>query len=185
MGRIADATIKGFMYQFNLSLNEILKSADEVIKIEGIIEDIDKINKENITAIQCKYHEESEKFQWSMVYKPILQMLKTFAGLGADDSDISFILYAFFPSEQIGEKKVSKDQIIEILNTKNIDYICEYIAYIKETDNLEILDLVKKERKTKEDKEKIKSYFISTELNVKCSIDDFLNNKFLFFSITQ
>lgn len=43
MGRIADATIKGFMYQFNLSLNEILKSADEVIKIEGIIEDIDKI----------------------------------------------------------------------------------------------------------------------------------------------
>ena len=87
MGRIADATIKGFMYQFNLSLNEILKSADEVIKIEGIIEDIDKINKENITAIQCKYHEESEKFQWSMVYKPILQMLKTFAGLGADDSD--------------------------------------------------------------------------------------------------
>ena len=35
MGRIADATIKGFMYQFNLSLNEILKSADEVIKIEG------------------------------------------------------------------------------------------------------------------------------------------------------
>ncbi len=180
MGRIADATIKGFMYQFNLSLNEILKSADEVIKIEGIIEDIDKINKENITAIQCKYHEESEKFQWSMVYKPILQMLKTFAGLGADDSDISFILYAFFPSEQIGEKKVSKDQIIEILNTKNIDYICEYIAYIKETDNLEILDLVKKERKTKEDKEKIKSYFISTELNVKCSIDDFLNNKFHF-----
>ena len=54
MGRIADATIKGFMYQFNLSLNEILKSADEVIKIEGIIEEIDKINKENITAIQCK-----------------------------------------------------------------------------------------------------------------------------------
>ena len=67
-----------------------------------------------------------------------------------------------------------------MLNTKNIDYICEYIAYIKETDNLEILDLVKKERKTKEDKEKIKSYFISNELNVKCSIDDFLNNKFHF-----
>ena len=96
------------MYQFNLSLNEILKSADEVIKIEGIIEDIDKINKENITAIQCKYHEESEKFQWSMVYKPILQMLKTFAGLGAEDSDISFILYAFFHQNRLEKKRYQR-----------------------------------------------------------------------------
>ena len=96
------------MYQFNLSLNEILKSADEVIKIEGIIEDIDKINKENITAIQCKYHEESKKFQWSMVYKPILLMIKTFSGLETDNRNISFVLYAFFPSEQIGEKRYQK-----------------------------------------------------------------------------
>lgn len=31
LGREADSTIKGFMYQFNLSLNEILKSNDESI----------------------------------------------------------------------------------------------------------------------------------------------------------
>ena len=43
MGRVADSTIKGFMYQFNLSLNEILKSTNEIIQIEGIIEDIDRI----------------------------------------------------------------------------------------------------------------------------------------------
>lgn len=66
------------MYQFNLSLNEILKLANEVVKIEGIIEDIDRINEENITAIQCKYHEEVEKFHWSKMCKPILQMLKTY-----------------------------------------------------------------------------------------------------------
>lgn len=72
MGRIADSTIKGFMYQFNLSLNEILKSINEVVKIEGIIEDIDRFNEENITAIQCKYHEEVEIFHWSKVSKPIL-----------------------------------------------------------------------------------------------------------------
>ncbi len=102
MGRIADSTIKGFMYQFNLSLNEILKSADEVIK------DIEKIGKGIITAIQCKYHEESKKFQWSMVYKPILLMIKTFSGLETDNRNISFVLYAFFPSEQIGEKRYQK-----------------------------------------------------------------------------
>ncbi len=60
MGRIADSTIKGFMYQFNLSLNEILKSSDEVIRMEGIIEDIDKVSSSVVTAIQCKYHEMSE-----------------------------------------------------------------------------------------------------------------------------
>lgn len=44
MGRVADSTIKGFMYQFNLSLNDILKSNDGTIRMEGIIEDIDKVS---------------------------------------------------------------------------------------------------------------------------------------------
>ena len=178
MGRIADSTIKGFMYQFNLSLNEILKSTNEVIKIEGIIEDIDKINGEHITAIQCKYHGEAEKFQWSKVSKPILQMLKTYTN--SDESKILFVLYAFFPSEQLGEKAVSKNEINEMLNTKNMEYICDYIAHIKKIENLEIESLVSKERKTKKEKEKIRQYFISNELEVLCDIDDFLNNRFRF-----
>ena len=155
MGRIADSTIKGFMYQFNLSLNEILKSTNEVIKIEGIIEDIDKINGEHITAIQCKYHGEAEKFQWSKVSKPILQMLKTYTN--SDESKILFVLYAFFPSEQLGEKAVSKNEINEMLNTKNMEYICDYIAHIKKIENLEIESLVSKERKQKKRKKKLGS----------------------------
>ncbi len=178
MGRIADSTIKGFMYQFNLSLNEILKSTNEIIKIEGIIEDIDMINQENITAIQCKYHEEAEKFQWSKVSKPILQMLKTYTN--SDGNNISFILYAFFPSEQLGEKVVSKNEINDMLNTRNIEYICDYVAHIKKIEDLEIKNLVSKERKTKEEKEKIRQYFIANEMEVLCNIDDFLNNRFCF-----
>lgn len=178
MGRIADSTIKGFMYQFNLSLNEILKSTNEIVKIEGIIEDIDRINEENITAIQCKYHEEVEKFQWSKVSKPILQMLKTYTN--SDGNNISFVLYAFFPSEQLGEKAVSKNELNEMLNTKNIEYICDYIAHIKKIENPEIKNLVRKERKTKEEKEKIRQYFIANELEVLYDIDDFLNNRFRF-----
>lgn len=108
LGRTADSTIKGFMYQFNLSLNEILKSVDEAIKIEGIIEDIDKIGKEKITAIQCKYHEESEKFQWSMVYKPILQMIKTFSGLETGSRNISFVLYAFSHQNRLEKKGIKR-----------------------------------------------------------------------------
>lgn len=178
VGRIADSTIKGFMYQFNLSLNEILKSTSEIIKIEGIIEDIDLIDQKNITAIQCKYHEETETFQWSKVSKPILQMLKTYTN--SDGNDISFILYAFFPSEQLGEKIVSKNEISEMLNTRNVEYICDYVAHIKKIEDLEIKNLVGKERKTREEKEKIRQYFITNELDVLCDIDDFLNNRFCF-----
>lgn len=33
MGRFADSTIKGFMYQFNLTLNQILKASDDKPRI--------------------------------------------------------------------------------------------------------------------------------------------------------
>lgn len=179
MGRVADSTIKGFMYQFNLSLNEILKSTNEIVIIEGIIEDIDRINQESVTAIQCKYHEEAEKFQWSKVSKPILHMLKTYTT--SDENNISFILYAYFPSEQLGKKVVSKNEINEMLNTKNVEYICDYIVHIKKIADQEIKSLVNKERKTKEEKEKIKQYIITNELEVLCDVDDFLNNRFCFY----
>ena len=178
MGRIADSTIKGFMYQFNRTLNEILSSTNEVITVEGIVEDIDKVSDECITAIQCKYHGEVEQFQWSKVYKPILQMLKTYTE--QKDSHIIFILYSFFPSEQAGEKKVTKDEIFKALNTKNIEYICDYIVYIKKIEDAEIKELISKTRKSKSDKEKIKKYIDSNELEILCDLDEFIDNRFQF-----
>lgn len=42
MSRVADSTIQGFLYQFNITLQEILRSSeDDEITVEGIIEDID------------------------------------------------------------------------------------------------------------------------------------------------
>lgn len=178
MGRIADSTIKGFMYQFNRTLNEILSSTNEVITVEGIVEDIDKVSDEHITATQCKYHGEVEQFQWSKVHKPILQMLKTYTE--QKDLHIIFILYAFFPSEKAGEKKVTKDEIYKALNTKNIEYICDYIAYIKKIEDIEIRELISKTRKSKSDKEKIKKYIDTNELEVLCDLDEFIDNRFQF-----
>lgn len=178
MGRVADSTIKGFMYQFNRTLNEILSSSNEVITVEGIVEDIDKISGEHITAIQCKYHGEVEQFQWSKVYKPILQMLKTYTE--QKDSHIIFILYAFFPSEQAGERKVPKDEISKALNTKNIEYICDYIAHIKKIEDTEIKDLISKARKSKGEKDRIKEYIDTNDLEVLCDLDEFIDNRFQF-----
>ena len=166
------------MYQFNRTLNEILSSSNEVITVEGIVEDIDKVSDEHITAIQCKYHGEVEKFQWSKVYKPILQMIKTYTE--QKDSHITFILYAFFPSEQTGEKIVPKNEIYKALNTKNIEYICDYIAYIKQIEDTEIKELISKNRKSKDDKDKIKKYIDTNKLEVLCDLNEFIDNRFRF-----
>ena len=90
--RVADSTIKGFIYQFNKTILEILDSPKATIHVEGIVEDVDKYEADNsITAIQCKYHESSEKFILSLIYKPIILMIKTF--LMRPHDNISFVLF--------------------------------------------------------------------------------------------
>ena len=73
--RQADSTIRGYLYQFNKSIYEILQSNDdETITLEGIIEDIDIQSPTSTTTIQCKYHED-KKYMISGVAVPILEML--------------------------------------------------------------------------------------------------------------
>lgn len=73
--RQADSTIKGYLYQFNKSILEILCMSDDAILIlEGIIEDIDILSPTGTTTIQCKYHED-RKFRMSSVAVPIIEML--------------------------------------------------------------------------------------------------------------
>ena len=56
MPRTADYTIQGFLYQFNKTVLEVLKAQeDEVITVEGIIEDIEISSPSKLSAIQCKY----------------------------------------------------------------------------------------------------------------------------------
>ncbi|MEC0664824.1 hypothetical protein P8864_02450 [Priestia flexa] len=66
MSRAADHTIKGFLYQFNKTLNAILISNEkDNVQIEGIIEDIDIRSSIFTSAIQCKYHESNSQFNLS------------------------------------------------------------------------------------------------------------------------
>ena len=72
MGRSADYTIQGFLYQFNMTLSELLKAADEAeITIEGIVEDIEVETFTGTKAIQCKYHEAQSKYSLSILYDPL------------------------------------------------------------------------------------------------------------------
>lgn len=55
--RQANSTIRGYLYQFNKSIFEILSSKDEdSITLEGVIEDIDVQNTTNITT-KYKFNE--------------------------------------------------------------------------------------------------------------------------------
>ncbi|MCQ2019637.1 hypothetical protein [Clostridium butyricum] len=180
MSRVADATIKGFLYQFNLTLKKVLESSEyDKIQVEGIVEDIDVVSNSNkITAIQCKYHESQKEFQLSTIYKPILQMLKHYT-LNPNE-DIEYILYSYFPSLDEGRKEITEENIREILATTNIDYICNYIAYIKPCDDPNVKELIKKKSKSSTDKKIIKEYYEKDNLDTICDIEIFLRDKFNF-----
>lgn len=179
MSRVADSTIKGFLYQFNLTLKRILESTnDEEIQVEGIIEDIDVISGSKVTAIQCKYHESQEKFDLSTIYKPILQMLKNYTL--NPDAQIKYILYAYFPTLEEGKYVLTKKNFEDMLATNNIDNICNYIAYIKPCKTPEIFAIIDKKSKTVDEKKKIKDYYIQNEIDVLCDIDLFISKYFSF-----
>lgn len=98
MGRSADYTIQGFLYQFNQTLSELLKAADDaVITIEGIVEDIEVASFSGTKAIQCKYHETQSNYAPSILYNPLLQMMKHFKS--NPEAKISYHLFAHFPNK--------------------------------------------------------------------------------------
>jgi hypothetical protein len=130
MSRAADYTIKGFLYQFNKTILEILNSQDDSsINVEGIIEDVEIVTPVLTTAIQCKYHEASEKFTLSIIFKPLLQMMHHFhenPGL-----DIRYVLFAHFPSVTEDTKPtVGESELQDALNSKNPKFQ-KYIVALK------------------------------------------------------
>lgn len=122
MSRSADYTIKGFLYQFNKTLFEILNSQDgDTINVEGIIEDVEIVKPSNITAIQCKYHEASAAFSTSSIFKPLLQMMHHYHE--NPGTNIQYVLFAYFPSvKKDNEPPVGKTELQAALDSTNKDF---------------------------------------------------------------
>lgn len=120
MTRVADSTIKGFLYQFNKTAKVILeKQNNETIIVEGIIEDIDVISSKNeddiIEATQCKYHE-AKNYTLSLIYKPVLQMLHGFSnGKSADN----LIIFIHVKDKQEYQAKLTEKELDECFATTN------------------------------------------------------------------
>lgn len=116
--RSADATIKGYYYQFDTSILKILDlNADaDSITIEGI-EDIDLETATETTAIQCKYLSKP-RFINSAVREPIILMLDHFVN-PSTPNDYNYVLYAHFKEESFGnEPKIDVEKLKNILTYK-------------------------------------------------------------------
>lgn len=158
MRREADYSIKGFLYQFNLTLLKLLEDKnDSEIIVEGIVEDIDLISEGNITAIQCKYHETKEKYKLSDLYKPILQMMVNFSK--GSDKNIEYILYAFFNNEAYRQVTIGVDELKMIFNTENKDYICKYISKIMPPQDNTIEEIIMKTKISEAEKMIVAEYY--------------------------
>lgn len=123
MARTAEYSIKGYVYQFLKYLNEILAAEPgTTVTIEGSIEDID-INQTNATtAVQCKYHQQAEKFTLGRIYKPVLLMLEHFSNNTDPTPKVRYLLFCHFPGS-IGIENLSKVDIQKILSTTSADLI--------------------------------------------------------------
>ncbi|MGN7714044.1 hypothetical protein [Rhizobiales bacterium] len=117
MGRTAEYSIKGYVYQFLRYLSEIIAAGEgTTITIEGAIEDIDVHASSITTAVQCKYHEQSEKFTLGKIYKPILLMLEHFSAHYTSVPTVHYRLFCHFPNES-GTRSLTREELDLVLST--------------------------------------------------------------------
>lgn len=101
--RAADATIKGYYYQFDTSILKLLglRTNADSITVEGI-EDIDINTATEDTTIQCKYLSKP-RFINSAVREPIVLMLDHFVN-PSTPNNYKYVLYAHFENETQGNE---------------------------------------------------------------------------------
>ncbi|MGP3154720.1 DUF4297 family anti-phage-associated protein [Serratia marcescens] len=128
--RSAIHAIKGYFYQFDKTILELLRRSDnDMILIEGV-EDIDLKTANDNTAIQCKYYESTE-YNSSVIAKPIRLMLKDFAERTFNQKEsYRYTLYGYYSK---GHDKLTLPLTVEYLK----DNFLIYNEYEKKEKNKE------------------------------------------------
>ena len=106
--RDAVSTIRGYFYQFDYSILQVLRCENDTdtICVEGI-EDVDVNDGDNITLYQCKCYEGTE-YDHSKIKEGLKWMLKHFAK--DKDSGYKYYLYGVYQS---GQHKLPQDITVE------------------------------------------------------------------------
>lgn len=113
--RSAEASIKGYSYQFLHTIKDILNNTVDTEKftIEGI-EDLDIEKDYGKDLIQYKYHEE-QTFTNSQVAKPIALMFNHF--IDNQDKNINYKLFIYLNTKSLPD--INKEILISILKLKS------------------------------------------------------------------
>lgn len=91
--RSAVDTIRGYFYQFDMSIRSVLNLTNDTdsISIE-CIEDIDLRTASDVTAVQCKYYAKSE-YNHSVIKEAVMYMLSHFKEVKAGTKPkISYVI---------------------------------------------------------------------------------------------
>ncbi|MBS6397607.1 MAG: hypothetical protein KH452_10745 [Clostridiales bacterium] len=91
--RSAVSTLKGYFYQFDFTILQLLKleHMTDKIMVEGI-EDVDVTSADNKIAIQCKYYEGTE-YSHSVISEAVKYLLVDFAERKNNGKNKKIILY--------------------------------------------------------------------------------------------
>lgn len=123
--RSANSTIKGFFYQFEKTLYQLLiGNNDDIITVEGI-EDVDNFSNGMQQFIQCKYHEQQENYANSIIEKPILLMLQDWCSRNREDS-VNYVLYCYFPNKDEEIITLSSSVIRSFINKDTPKHLLTY-----------------------------------------------------------
>lgn len=121
VNRSANATIKGYFYQFDHAIFQLLSSSDEneIITIEGA-EDVDIQSANFEELIQCKYYEQTD-YNHSIIKPAIIEMLKHFNTHGST---------SIFRYKLYGHYKNGQEKLVVPLN---LDFVkSNFLTYEKE-----------------------------------------------------
>lgn len=105
--------IKGFLYQFDKALIEILRNPSKKVGIEKR----EDINIQDY-VIQVK-HKETQNYSPSKIKNPVIQLLNLFK----NDKSQNFCLYCYFRDKQPSNYKLSLSVLDNILGNKKDDYL--------------------------------------------------------------
>lgn len=141
--RNAVSTLKGYFYQFDFSILQLLSLASmtDKVTIEGI-EDVDITTIDNKLAIQCKYYEGTE-YNHSEISEAIKFLLMDFAERkNSGSKKIKYMLYGYYSN---GQEKLPDVIDVSFLKSKFLTHKrkeknTDKFVIVKEYELLELTD---------------------------------------------
>ncbi|MHA3455856.1 DUF4297 family anti-phage-associated protein [Yersinia enterocolitica] len=130
--RSAVDTIRGYFYQFDLTILSILKltSLDESVEVE-CTEDIDIRTATDVTATQCKYYAKTE-YNHSVIKDAIKHMVSHFKEtLVGTKPKMRYSIYGHYAS---GQEKLDVEIDVDFLKKHFLTYTKEKVTYYHHQD---------------------------------------------------